>query len=143
MIPFRIFLDGLPASAAYDSSASECFVAQSFRLSAFPNLSRRVCSQLVSVDTSHGVFTCEIRLSSVLDLPFDVVLGRDWFDFGSYWKSSAFILGCEDDCLSFSGRPSSDPVLVPRLRPSKCILPCSVFVLSQSFQMWPNSLLPQ
>ena len=93
------------ARAVYDCSSSNSYMSLCF----FQSLDLSSSSQrelLISVDTSSGLFTCPVNLFSCPGpMDFDVVLGRDWFNYCTTAIEDAHVLLTDGRRLVFNASP--------------------------------------
>ena len=107
---FSVFIDGSVAIATYNSGLSSSFISSEYCLRKGYHSGRRRTTDssfpcAVSVHTSSGQFLCLLTLAVEDNLPCDVVLGRDWFNFCSTGIPQATIALSDSAVLDFSLSP--------------------------------------
>ena len=112
---FKVSINGIAANAVYDSDLAESSISLNFCTVNHIYTRHGACKSTVSVEiTTGGFFTCAIRLrmiyeSEPLDRPYDVILGRDWFQFCSTGlednPDASVCLSSRNQWLVFSASP--------------------------------------
>jgi len=111
---FKVSIGGVVASAVYDSELAESLISLSFCTINHIYTRHGACDTAVTVETTTtgGFFTCAIRLRLIyesLGRPYDVILGRDWFNFCSTGlgdnPDTAVRLSSLNQLLFFSASP--------------------------------------
>ena len=98
---FRVFLDGLRATALYNPLSSSSSLSEGF-CSLHGYRSRNGKVQLgISVETLIGPFFCLLDCLVSSDLSGDIVLGRDWFNHVSHIYPNATVTLSNTEYLDF------------------------------------------
>jgi len=104
MATFSSTVNGYRANCLFDPQSPVSTVSPSF--SRRINIRRGKFGIPVAVVTTTGVFSCLVELQlGPVDTAYDVMLGRDWFNYCTTTIPDAQILLSDDMCLTFSSSP--------------------------------------